>query len=60
MTSNTELQKIYIAAIESVTSEFTTSVTAFYTIFIPSVAIILTSLIMIKDNKFVKIISFLG
>lgn len=59
-TTNTDLQKIYVAAIESVTTEFVTPVTAFYTIFIPAVAAILVSLIMIKDNEFGKIISIIG
>jgi hypothetical protein len=59
-TENNELRTIYMAAIESLSIEFQTPVTAFYMIFIPSIAVIVASYVMIKVRVCSIAISIIG
>ncbi|MDP1725950.1 MAG: DUF4386 family protein [Bacteroidota bacterium] len=59
-TENNELRTIYLAAIETLSVEFQTPITAFYCIFIPSIAVILASYVMIKERVGSIAISVIG
>jgi len=55
-----DIQQMLVIGIGSVTSEIFSPMTAFYTIFIPSVAVIRASLVMIRDGNFGKVIPTVG
>lgn len=59
-TENDELRSIYMASIETLSIEFQTPVTTFYCIFIPSIAVILSSYIMLQEKVGSRVISFIG
>jgi hypothetical protein len=50
----------YLSAIEFASTEFQTPITAFYTIFIPSLATILSSFVMLKSKRFGNLIPYIG
>lgn len=59
--ASSETQKqIILSAIEFASTSFQTPVTAFYTIVIPSLAVILASYVMLKSKEFGKVISWIG
>jgi len=59
--ATTETQKaLYLSTIEYASSVFQTPVNGFYTIFIPSIAVILFSIVMLKSAKFSKVVSYVG
>jgi len=59
--ATTEPQRtLYLSTIEYASSVFQTPVTGFYAIFIPSIAVILASIVMLKSARFGKIASYIG
>lgn len=59
--ATSEAQKaLYLSTIEYASHVFQTPVAPFYTIFIPSAAVILFSVVMLKSGKFNKSIAYIG
>lgn len=59
--ASSETQKLMIlSAIEYASASFQTPITAFYTIVIPSLAVILASYVMQKSKEFGKVIPWIG
>jgi len=59
--ATTEAQRaLYLSAIEYASTVFQTPVNGFYTIFVPSIAVILFSIVMLKSAKFSRIASYIG
>ena len=59
--ATTEPQRaLYLSTIEYASSVFQTPVNAFYSIFIPSIAVILASIVMLKSEIFGKVASYTG
>lgn len=60
ISNSTSQQTIYISAIEYASTHFQTTVNAFYTIVLPSLATILYSYVMLKSRAFGKLIPIIG
>lgn len=60
LASTDEQKTIYLSAIEFASTQFQTPITAFYFIFIPSIAAILASYTMLMSKRFGKIIPYVG
>jgi succinate dehydrogenase/fumarate reductase cytochrome b subunit len=59
--ATTEAQRaLYLSAIEYASTAFQTPVAPFYTIFVPSIAVILFSIVMLKSAKFSRIAAYIG
>jgi len=59
--ATTETQRlVYLSVIEYSSRVFETPVTAFYAIFVPSIAVILASLVMLKSGRFGKMAAYVG
>lgn len=60
LSTDSELKLIYLAAIETMSSEFQTVVTSFYMIFIPSIATILASIALFQTKISNRLIAIIG